>query len=316
MKEESRDNLLGTPFYTRERKSFTLADLVNYHVGITKKFAVRQEEVELEEVYGEKGYRKGLYDFPNSVVSWGLTEIDPGMKAPLHRQLHEATLFILQGKGYSLINGEPFEWEEGDVVFVPMHSWHTQVNDSKERVRYVTAGTIPFFRYLGIYRKENHREPSPDEMALLKKEMPGKIVIKKKDWLAQAGKGQTQRGKDGKVWRDTRFDFPYKIGKEEIPSIIPARSENHYVHTHFNEALVYIMNGHGFSLVHDRKVEWEKGCVVRIPTYAWHHHYNLSDEPVVLLRNITTGLNNHLKWRVQDNLPPEDIRETPLGKLL
>jgi gentisate 1,2-dioxygenase len=303
MSEKPRD-ILDHSFYTGERKHFTLSDLTNYHVGITKNFVVKQSEVELKEAYERKGYRKGLYDFPNSVVAWGLTEIDPGVEAPLHRQLHEATLFILEGKGYSLINGQRFDWEEGDAVFVPLESWHTQGNDGKERVKYVTAGTIPFFRYFGLYRKEKDREPSAEEKELLRREMPETIVIRKKDWYPRCQAGETPI-----------FDFPYKIGYRGVASSVAPRSESYYVHTHFNEALIYIMNGRGFSLVHDRKVPWEKGCVMRVPTSCWHHHYNETDQPVVYLKNITSGLNNHLKWIVLDNLPPQDIGETTLAEL-
>jgi gentisate 1,2-dioxygenase len=53
---------------------------------------------------------------------------------------------------------------------------------------------------------------------------------------------------------------------------------------------------------------------MRVPTMAWHHHYNETDEPVVYLKNITSGLNNHLRWIVLDNLPPQDIGETTLAK--
>jgi quercetin dioxygenase-like cupin family protein len=307
----SSKGILDSSFYTGERTHFTLQDLTNYHVSITDKFVVRQDEVKVEEAYSLKGYRKGFYDFPNSIVCWGLTEIDPGVRAPLHRQLHEATHFILDGEGYSEINGRRLEWEEGDVVFTPIQSWHTQGNRGGEKVRYVTAGTIPFFRYLGIYRKENNREPLPDEMELLRNETPRTLVIKKKDWLEQAARARNVVGEGG----IESFDFPYKIGYQGVVSNIPARSENSFVHTHFNEALIYIMNGYGFSLVHDRKVEWQKGCVIRVPTMAWHHHYNLSDEPVVYLKNITSGLNNYFRWIVLDNLPPKDIGDTPLAKL-
>jgi quercetin dioxygenase-like cupin family protein len=310
MAEESK-GILDSSFYTGERTHFTLADLVKYHVSITKKFVVRQDEVKLEPAHGEKGYRKGLYDFPNSIVAWGLTEIDPGVRAPMHRQLHEATHLIIEGKGYSIVNDQRIDWEEGDVVFVPMQSWHTQGNDGKGRARYVTAGTIPFFRHLGIYRKENNREPSRDEMELLTREMPPKLLIKKKDWFEQAATGKNIEGEGGIV----HFDFPYKIGYKGVASNINPRSESQFVHTHFNEALIYIVNGTGFSLVHDRKVEWEKGCVMRVPTMAWHHHYNESDEPVVYLKNITSGLNNHFRWIVLDNLPPKDIGETTLATL-
>lgn len=290
--------------YRGERASFTTDDVVELHAAMTEKSVIRQEEVKLNPAYGLQGYRKGLYDFPNRVVAWGLTEIDAGVRSPLHRQLHEATLFILQGKGYSLINGKRFDWQEGDAVFAPLFSWHQNGNDGSETVRYVTAGTIPFFRHLGIYREEDSKDPASDEIKRLASEMPQNPVVKKKDWYQKAAEGG-----------NPIFDFPYKIGSNRIPSCVPANTDSRFVHRHFNEALIYIMNGKGFSLVHDKKVEWSAGCAMRVPTFCWHHHYNLGNEPVVYLKNITSSLNNHLKWILMDNLPGREIGDTPLKGL-
>ena len=292
-------------FYMGGRTSFTSDDLVQFHVSITKKFAIRQEEVSLGPSFGEKGYRKGLYDFPNSVVCWGVTEIDPGVKSPFHRQLHEATHFILEGKGYSLINGVRFDWEEGDVVFVPIHSWHQNVNSGKDRVRYVTAGTVPFFKYLGTYRDENHREPPEEELVRLRTEMPAQLVVKKKDWLPQTEAG-----------RPAVFPFPCVVATNRMAASMPPKTPNIFVHRHFTEALIYIMKGRGYSLVHDRRVEWEPGSVLRVPTFCWHTHDNPGDEPEVHLRHVSSGLNNHLRWNLIDNLAPEDIGQTPLARLV
>lgn len=292
-------------FYETNRASFTSDDLVQYHVSITNKFAIRQDEVRLNPSFGEQGYRKGLYDFPNSVVCWGVTEIDPGAKSPFHRQLHEATHFILEGRGHSLINGVRCDWGEGDVVFAPMHAWHQNVNDGKERVRYVTAGTVPFFKHLGTYRDENHREPAEEEVARLRTEMPAQLVVKKRDWLPQ-----TEQGKPAV------FPFPCRIATNRMAASMPPRTPNIFVHRHFTEALIYILKGRGYSLVHDRRVEWEPGTVLRVPTFCWHTHDNPGDETEVHLRHVSSGLNNHLRWNLIDNLPPEDVRKTPLAGLV
>lgn len=301
---EKESHLQFNDYYERERSAFTSDDLVEYHVSITKNFTIKQEEVELNDSYGVKGYRKGLYNFPNSIVSWGLTEINPGVKSLFHRQLHEATHFILEGKGYSLINGVRFDWKKGDVVFTPVHSWHQVANDGKERVRYATAGTVPFFKYLGIYNDENHRKPTQDELSKLRKDMPPTLVVKEEEWLPQT-----------LAKKQVVFPFPNVVATNRMSASMPPKSENKFVHRHFTEALIYIMQGHGYSLVHDRKVEWEPGTVMRVPTFCWHTHSNPSDEPEVHLRHVSTGLNNHLQWNLINNLPPRDIKETPLREI-
>jgi quercetin dioxygenase-like cupin family protein len=142
--EKKAHDFVDHALYRGERGTFTADDVVELHARITEKPVIHLEEVELMPAYGLDGCRKGVLDFPNSIVSWGVTEIDPGVESPPHWQLHEATLFILQGKGYSLVDGRRFDWGEGDVVFAPLFSWHQNGNDGREKVRYVTAGRSHF----------------------------------------------------------------------------------------------------------------------------------------------------------------------------
>lgn len=302
--EKRRDQFVDRNLYSGERASFTADDLVELHARITEKPVIDLDDVELRPAYGMDGYRKGLFDFPNSIVSWSVTEIDRGVESPPHLQLHEATLFILQGKGYSVINGRRLDWEEGDVVFAPLFSRHQNGNDGREAVRYITAGTIPFFKHLGLYQEELGMEAEPRKLERLSAELPEKLVIKRQDWYPQ-----TERGKS------VAFDFPYKIGTNRIASSTPPNSPSKYVHRHFNEALIYVLQGEGYSLVHDRRVDWKAGSVLRVPTFCWHHHHNAASKPAIFLKNITSGLNNHLKWILMDNLPSREIEKTPLVTL-
>lgn len=54
-----------------------------------------------------------------------------------HRHTHtEAMLYVLEGKGCSYIDGERYDWEEGDAVHVPPRmTLHEHVNDSDARTR-------------------------------------------------------------------------------------------------------------------------------------------------------------------------------------
>lgn len=129
-------------------------------------------------------------------------------------------------------------------------------------------------------------------------------MVKKQDWLPQ-----TEAGKH------LDFPFPNVVSTNRMAASMPPRSPNVFVHRHFTEALIYIVKGHGFSLIHDRKVDWEPGSVVRVPTFCWHTHSNPGDELEVHLRHISTGLNNHLQWNLIDNRSSAEIGSTPLAEL-
>ena len=59
--------------------------------------------------------------------------------------------------------------------------------------------------------------------------------------------------------------------------------------------MLYVLEGTGYSMIEDRKLEWTKGDALYIPPWAWHHHVNsdpknparyLACESAPLLQNI------------------------------
>ena len=62
----------------------------------------------------------------------------------------------------------------------------------------------------------------------------------------------------------------------------PGQSSNRHRHTY--ETILYVLEGEGYSVVHDQKIEWKAGDAVYIPVWTWHNHVNTS----------TTGLARYL----------------------
>ena len=83
--------------------------------------------------------------------------IPPGSKSGKHRHLAEECLYVLAGEGYDLHQDcdveitdtyhwkpqaevKKFEWESGDVIYIPPNTIHQHVNASKENpVRLMSA---------------------------------------------------------------------------------------------------------------------------------------------------------------------------------
>ena len=76
-----------------------------------------------------------------------------------HRHTVEASIHILQGVGYSVIDGIKYSWTAGDFICVPMFSWHRHVNTSKEDMIYVASTTGPLSMALGVAIYEDERYP-------------------------------------------------------------------------------------------------------------------------------------------------------------
>lgn len=65
--------------------------------------------------------------FANSLVNVGLSEIAPNSHTGRHRH-GEAIVYIVKGRGYSIIADQRVDWEEGDCLYVPPDTYHQHFN--------------------------------------------------------------------------------------------------------------------------------------------------------------------------------------------
>jgi len=71
-------------------------------------------------------------------------------------------------------------------------------------------------------------------------------------------------------------DLPSFAISMTIGKLNPSGCSNRHRHTY--ETILYIIEGQGYSLIEDLRVEWEAGDAVYIPVWAWHHHVNLNQD--------------------------------------
>lgn len=82
-------------------------------------------------------------------------------------------------------------------------------------------------------------------------------------------------------------------------------------HRHTTEAYLYIVRGHGFSIINydgepEERVDWEEGTLFSPPVWAWHQHFNLSDtEPARYLAIQDTRLKRHLRMHQIERHPTQ-----------
>jgi gentisate 1,2-dioxygenase len=53
-----------------------------------------------------------------------------------------------------VINGEKFDWQQGDCFVVPLWSWHSHQNRSKEEAILFSTSDMPVMEALQLYREE------------------------------------------------------------------------------------------------------------------------------------------------------------------
>ena len=124
-----------------------------------------------------------------------------------HRHTVEAVIHIIQGEGYSVIDGIKYRWEAGDFICVPMFAWHRHVNTSKGDMIYVASTTGPLSMALGVAIYEDERYPDQWVFARggeesLKSLIPGKDDKVALDSKKHAFKKGAYRGAAAKLYEE------------------------------------------------------------------------------------------------------------------
>jgi quercetin dioxygenase-like cupin family protein len=98
----------------------------------------------------------------NRVLSTHLAELAPGGNSVRHRHTTEAVIYIVKGRGYSIINyeGQPeqrIDWREGSLFSPPVWAWHQHFNsDPNETARYLAIQDTGLVRHLRFHQIERH----------------------------------------------------------------------------------------------------------------------------------------------------------------
>ncbi|MCF5709088.1 cupin domain-containing protein [Pseudomonas syringae] len=79
----------------------------------------------------------------------------PGFVGKAHRHTGSFLYQVAKGQGYSIINGQRFDWQERDIFCVPSWAWHEHVNTNpSEDACLFCFSDLPVMEKLGLYREE------------------------------------------------------------------------------------------------------------------------------------------------------------------
>jgi len=84
-----------------------------------------------------------------------IAEMEPSGHSGKHTHTSEAIMLCLSGSGYSVIDGERFDWAEGDVIVMPAYTVHQHFNASDTEIfRFYTVSDYPLTSNLGLSRMD------------------------------------------------------------------------------------------------------------------------------------------------------------------
>lgn len=94
-------------------------------------------------------------DLPSKNVSMTIGGLLPGQITNKHRHTYETVLYVLEGKGYTEIEGKKVEWQQGDAVYIPSWAWHRHQNLSDiDPAKYIACENAPQLQNLGVALRE------------------------------------------------------------------------------------------------------------------------------------------------------------------
>jgi quercetin dioxygenase-like cupin family protein len=73
-------------------------------------------------------------------------------------------------------------------------------------------------------------------------------------------------------------ELPAKTMSMTVGTLQPGQQSGQ--HRHSYETIMYITSGRGYTMIEDRRVDWQAGDAVYVPVWAWHYNVNLSLEEV------------------------------------
>ena len=88
-------------------------------------------------------------------LSCGIQMLRPREITKTHRHNCSTIYHAFRGNGTTVINGEKFEWEQGDCFVVPLWSWHSHQNHSQTDAAILfSVSDLPVMEALKLYREE------------------------------------------------------------------------------------------------------------------------------------------------------------------
>jgi mannose-6-phosphate isomerase-like protein (cupin superfamily) len=226
-------------------------------------------------------------------------EIPVGWHTGRHRH-GEESLHILSGEGFSIIDGQRFDWHEGSTLFIPFWAEHQHFNTGDVPVLYISGMAFDLERFVRVARIQQLEECGPNDRSALAA-MPaqeseyyhgdrGRALIHLED--APTDASFSAQGNIAAIRNQHGFTQHLVVPKNGFRATSVAVTTRwmdegfHHSGRHKHlEAVVYAIEGKGFTEMQGRDVEWEAGDVLYVPPAMWEHeHSNDNPERVQQLR--------------------------------
>lgn len=251
-------------------------------------------------------------------------EIPAGGSLKAERHLHEENIFILAGKGYTVLQQEgrrpqQIDWQQDTAFSIPLNVRHQHFNeDNTKPARFFAITNFPFtfntyenVEFIGAVQYPfRDRYNAEEEFLKLNKHLGGRqqamnVIpnVKELELYLYESRGVGATSMNVSQAGNTMVGG---AGLSEIPV-----GRYHRAHAHLNEAMIYIADGEGYSLLwkdkenfkNRQKLDWREGSLLGVPKLWYHQHFNIGDKPARFVRYTT----NRYLARMGTNIESPDM---------
>jgi quercetin dioxygenase-like cupin family protein len=205
----------------------------------------------------------------------------------------EESIHILRGEGFSLIDGQRFDWHAGSTLQVPYRAAHQHFNTGSVPAQYLSGMSFPLEAFVKLGRLEQLEDAGPNDPAVL-----AAIPAQESQYLREGARAviHLEEAPTDQAFHPQRHLAAVQQQHEVTRYLVVPRNDfratsvamtfifedppYHHSGRHKHlEAVIYILEGEGYSEVQGRAERWEAGDVLHVPPAMFEHeHYN--DSPV------------------------------------
>ena len=224
----------------------------------------------------------------------------------------ESIRHVLNGEGWSVIDGTRYDWGPHDTIHIQKGAWHQHGNSSNERPAHVlVAKPTPILEHLSphamVYKGDSFSDQPDDYMpehpftrarvrvgevggqkwmshlqldthhrlaAREERRQKARVVLKAEEAVIE----RSEHKGDWKVGLvDEYLGFDNRILAMYVHQMPPDSHTETHKH---GEAIVYVLSGHGYSIVEGERYDWQAGDCIFVQPGVWHQHFNSDPERV------------------------------------
>lgn len=238
----------------------------------------------------------------NGFTTMGSNVLKAEIPAGWHTGKHahgEESMHILQGEGFSIIDGQRFDWHKHSTIQIPYRAEHQHFNTGTETVVYIAGMIFSLESYVRVARLVQLEECGENDPAALQSfpdqeseyyKNGDRAIIHIED--APSDSSYDPQGHLAAAQNQHHFQqflvVPKNGFRDASVAVTHLWEEPPYHHSGRHkhlEAVVYAVEGEGYTELLGEKHFWEAGDVLYVPPAMWEHeHYNDNPNPIKQLR--------------------------------